>query len=77
MDIWAIGVIAFELLTGERVFPVVAAESQEACDERVKAGIAGRLPLPWEPKAEGCSERLAKMRGLKRTVRAPRSSHRS
>ena len=76
VDIWAIGVIAFELLTGERVFPVRAGESQEACDERVKAGIAGRLPLPWEPNSEGKDERLLKMRGLKRTVRVlllPRS----
>ena len=71
MDIRAIGVIAFERLRGERVFPVCGGESQEACDEGVKAGIAGRLPLARGPKAEGKDERLLNMRGLKRTVRVP------
>lgn len=48
---------------------VIPGETPEQCDKRVKAGIAGRAPLPWEAKAEGSEEKLKKMRGLKRTVR--------
>ena len=67
VDIWAIGVIAFELLTGERAFPVEGMSAAEA-EKAAQDAIAGRKPLPWEVLSEGAKERLGKMRGLKRTV---------
>lgn len=47
----------------------IPGESSEQSDNRVKAAIAGRAPLPWEAKVEGSEEKLKKLRGLKRTVR--------
>ena len=41
-DVWALGVVAYELLTGARVFPVNAAA------ETVRAQILGAQKLPWE-----------------------------
>ena len=43
-DVWAIGLIAFEMLTGERVFPPMT----DAHD--ILNAVAGRAPaaLPWE-----------------------------
>ena len=67
VDIWAIGVIAFELLTGERAFPaegISAAEVELAAQD----AIVGRTKLPWEVGAEGYQARHTKMRGLKRAV---------
>ena len=67
IDIWAIGVIAFELLTGERAFSIHnmdAIESEQAAQE----AIAGRAPLPWEGTSEETQQRLEKLRGLRRTV---------
>lgn len=62
VDIWAVGVIAFELLSGERVFPYAAARPD------ILAAIAGRTPLPWEDGAPRAAALRARMRGLKRTV---------
>jgi len=67
VDVWAVGVIAFELLTGERAFPIhdmSAAESANAAQE----AIAGRALLPWEGTSDATQARLQKLRGLKRTV---------
>jgi serine/threonine protein kinase len=61
-DIWSIGVIAFELLTNERVF------SASATDEDIIASLRGHA-LPWEAGA-GREERYEKLRGLKRAVLA-------
>jgi serine/threonine protein kinase len=66
VDIWAIGVIAFELLAGERAFPTGSRNLAQ-----VRACLAGRAPLPWERGSAGAPARLKKMRGLKRTVRPP------
>jgi serine/threonine protein kinase len=44
-DIWALGLIAFELLSGRRVFPT-GMRPDDARDQ-----IAGRAPLPWEDRA--------------------------
>jgi serine/threonine protein kinase len=63
VDIWAIGVIAFELLTNTRVF------SPAATDEEIMAALRGRS-LPWEVGAEGHAECCEKLRGLKRAVLA-------
>ena len=61
-DIWAMGVIAFELLTQERVFP------PEATDEDVGA-LRGR-GLPWEVSVAGQVARCTKLRGLRGAVLA-------
>eukprot|EP00892_Ulva_mutabilis_P002164 jgi/Ulvmu1/11949/UM082_0028.1 len=42
-DAWALGVVAFELLTGEKAFD--SATNGEAA---VKAQLLGQAPLPWE-----------------------------
>eukprot|EP00892_Ulva_mutabilis_P000505 jgi/Ulvmu1/10455/UM063_0010.1 len=67
VDIWAIGVIAYELLTGERAFPADGLTAAEA-EKKAQDAIAGRTQLPWEALSDGAKERLGKMRGLKRTV---------
>lgn len=67
VDIWAIGVIAFELLTGERVFPP-AAVSSSGSDAAVKAALLGRTLLPWEGASDAAKGRQEKLRGLRRTV---------
>jgi serine/threonine protein kinase len=41
-DVWALGVIAFELLTQSRLFP------QFMPREEIIDKLAGRRPLPWE-----------------------------
>jgi serine/threonine protein kinase len=60
-DMWALGVIAFELLTGQRTFPFGTTKHQ------VFDQISGRSPLPWEDPA-GYTQRAAALRGLRRSV---------
>ena len=67
VDIWAVGVIAFELLTGERAFPVDNICAAE-CESLAQEAIAGRALLPWEGSSQATQQRLRKLRGLKRTV---------
>lgn len=67
VDIWAIGVIAFELLAGERAFPVDGLPSAET-EQAAKDAIMGRTPLPWEALSDGANERLGRLRGMRRTV---------
>ena len=59
---WALGVIAFELLTGTMLF--AHGESRGAAIDK----LAGRATLPWE--AAGKEAKLAKLRRLKGTVLA-------
>lgn len=66
VDVWAIGVIAFELLTGERAFP--SHTGARDGDQAVQDAIAGRALLPWEGASAAARERLDKLRGLRRTV---------
>ena len=49
-DIWAFGVIAYELLTGTPAFPHGSSRT-DICDQ-----VSGRAPLPWE---EGSDSRGA------------------
>lgn len=63
IDMWAIGVIAYELLTRARVFPPRLTRSE------VRDQITGRAPLPWEDP-EHRAEGLKQLRILKRTVLA-------
>ena len=58
---WALGVIAFELLTRRRTFPY-GTQREEIFDR-----IAGRAALPWECPA-GAPYRAAALRGLRRSV---------
>jgi serine/threonine protein kinase len=41
-DMWSLGVISFELLTGRRAFP------KECHLDEVRAQVIGAKPLPWE-----------------------------
>ena len=66
VDMWAVGVIAFELLTGERAFPIH--DMSAASESAVHEAIAGRALLPWEGDSESAQHRLVKLRGLRRTV---------
>ena len=62
-DIWALGVMAFELLTGAPVFPPFTSTR-----ESIWAQLCGReLPL-WEEGAPGRAEKLGQLRMLKRAV---------
>lgn len=62
-DMWALGVMAFELLTSEPVFqPLVSTR------ETIWGQLCGRQALPWEDGASGHEEKLLLLRGLKRAV---------
>lgn len=61
-DMWALGIVAFELLTNERVF------APGTPTEAIRAAICGQVPLPWEDGAAGAEERREKLRGLRRLV---------
>lgn len=67
VDIWAIGIIVFELLTGERVFPTEGLTPEQAQLAAMDA-IKGLRPLPWEPSAVGFHIRVKALRGLRRLV---------
>lgn len=61
MDMWALGLMAYELLTDTSAFPT-GTSARAVCDQ-----IAGRAPLPWEDPDAG-PERLAKLRMLRRSL---------
>ena len=63
-DVWALGVMAYEILTGTTLFPPAA--SQDAAWKQ----LLGQAPLPWEPGCEGAAEKLGQLRALKRGVLA-------
>lgn len=59
MDVWAFGVLAYELILGRRAFPFAA-------DVRaVRDAVLGRKDAPWEVRrlAEG-SQRLRRAQGV-------------
>lgn len=60
-DMWALGVISFELLTASRSF----ARSMSADD--IRAAIAGRAPLPWETH-DFRKKNIPELRMLRRSV---------
>lgn len=57
-DVWALGVLAYELLAQRRVFPVTTSA------QAVRDALSGRAPLPWETREP------AALRTLKRSVLA-------
>eukprot|EP00892_Ulva_mutabilis_P000884 jgi/Ulvmu1/10797/UM069_0032.1 len=61
-DVWALGIVAFELLTGTRVFKAQADRAE------VLPYMSGAQPLPWE--APGRFGVLRKLGVLRRTVLA-------
>ena len=61
-DMWALGVVAFELLSNERAFP------PGTPPQAIHAALGGQAPLPWEDGAEGAEQRREKLRGLRRLV---------
>jgi serine/threonine protein kinase len=64
LDMWALGVIAYELLTASRVFPPGTTTYKVAA-----AAIAGRTPLPWE-SSPGHMRSVPELRMLQHTVLA-------
>lgn len=61
LDMWSVGVVAFELLTGQRIF--APAESEQSIRDR----LMGRAPLPWEDELRSTAL-ISKLKGLKRSV---------
>ena len=63
VDVWALGIISFELLTRSRVFVPFETPAEEIMDQ-----LQGRGVLPWEgPRRDAL---LPKLRVLKRSVLA-------
>jgi serine/threonine protein kinase len=61
-DVWALGLIAFEMLTGERIFAPFA-EQQDILN-----AVAGRTAMPWEGPRR--PELLRKLRVFRKHVLA-------
>ncbi|NJR43899.1 MAG: hypothetical protein HC767_15805 [Akkermansiaceae bacterium] len=62
-DMWALGVIAFEMLTKSRVFSTATSSPEQAMRQ-----LCGLDPLPWEDGAEGAEEKLQMLKGLRPAV---------
>jgi hypothetical protein len=61
-DMWALGVIAFELLTSSRALP------PELPADAAAASLLGRAPLPWEAGNPGRLALLFRLQILRRSV---------
>ena len=61
VDVWALGMVAYELLTRSRAFPS-GMDQDEICDQ-----ITGKAPLPWENDLTK-REKLSKLKQLKPSV---------
>eukprot|EP00892_Ulva_mutabilis_P005991 jgi/Ulvmu1/3764/UM175_0012.1 len=67
VDIWAIGIIAFELLSEEPAFASFNMSAEQS-DQVAQDAIAGRAPLPWEGGSTEARGRVGKLRGMRRSV---------
>jgi serine/threonine protein kinase len=61
-DIWALGVIAFEMLTKERAFGACA-----SAEDMLRRSVSAE-PLPWEDPSPEAQSMLRELRGLKRAI---------
>jgi serine/threonine protein kinase len=61
-DMWALGIVAFELLNNDKAFP------EGTPPEAIHTALSGHAPLPWEDGASGAAEKREKMRGMQRLV---------
>jgi len=62
-DMWALGIMAFELLTTQAVFPPMVATR-----ETIWAQLCGREALPWEDGAPEQATKVKQLQVLKRAV---------
>eukprot|EP00892_Ulva_mutabilis_P006499 jgi/Ulvmu1/4220/UM019_0199.1 len=62
-DMWALGLMAFKLLTGKPVFPPIVSTK-----ESIWVQLCGWKVLPWEDGAAGQAEMVAQLRGLRRAI---------
>eukprot|EP00892_Ulva_mutabilis_P006501 jgi/Ulvmu1/4222/UM019_0201.1 len=62
-DMWALGLMAFELLTGKPVFPPIVSTK-----DSIWVQLCGREVLPWEEGAPERAEKVAQLRGLRRAI---------
>jgi serine/threonine protein kinase len=72
-DVWALGLVAMELVTRNRIFPELSVDLDIAEAERIKNTICdqltGRQKLPWEGDEADAPQNNEQLRPLKRTVR--------
>jgi serine/threonine protein kinase len=65
-DIWALGIIAYELLTGMRVFEErnsSAGNFSDSADDRIRQQLVGEARLPWEdPRTRSFLQKLHQMK---------------
>ena len=64
-DMWALGLISFELLTGSAVLSGPMIPREDIMDR-----LCGRLPLPWEEEGWETAETRRSLAGLKSAVMA-------
>jgi serine/threonine protein kinase len=60
VDMWALGVMAYELLTDEPLF-----QSGRDSEQTIMDRLTGRSPLPWEDGWHEDEERTRKLRQLR------------
>lgn len=75
VDVWAMGLMTVEMVSGEKTFPELPEPPSQnfAEAERVSRGIcdclSGRKDLPWEGCGLEAKRMIEPLRSIKRTVR--------
>lgn len=62
-DMWALGLVAFELLSEAAVFPALLTSHDDIIDR-----LCGRKQLPWEEEDSAAAAKLRALAGLRRGV---------